>query len=226
MFRRLFYIVLPVLSALLLSSCSDDSGVDGPVDMQLWNIVTYTGHRSGTDGSVFTFRQVDDTPEIELTSDRTLPDDVETGSRLMIRYIPANGEAYASGPISLLSASRINQGPALTEWKDEYEQWDRDKVFLYSMWRTGMYINFHLRLTYSTEPRVFTLVLDPATKDSDMPGFYLVHIMDKVTDYHDRAYFASFDISEIWNRESVRGVTVRVANTNLDKDIFTFFKAN
>lgn len=217
---------LLLLFSLILLSCSDDSGIDGPVDMQLWDIVTYTGRQSDNGGSVFTFRQVDDSPEIVLTSDKVLPDDVEAGTRLMIRYIPESGESYKSGPVRLLGASKINQGSAETEWKDEYGDWNRDKVFLYSLWRTGTYLNFHLRLTYSAEPRIFTLVLDPATKDSDVPEFYLVHIMAKETDSHDRAYFASFDIGRIWSDPAVRGVKIHVANTNLDKQCFEFFKAN
>lgn len=225
-FRQFISRFLPVFLVLVMVSCSDDSGIDGPVEMQLWDIVTYTGRSASPGGSIFNFRQVDDSPEIVLTSDRQLPDDVEPGTRLMIRYIPESGKAYTSGPVTLLSASRINQGPAATEWKDDYNVWNRDKVYLYSMWRTGTYINFHLRLTYSTEPRVFTLVLDPSTRDWDVPEFYLVHIMDKVTDNHDRAYFASFDINELWSNPGVRGVRVHVANTNLDKDIFTFLKAN
>lgn len=223
--RHLFPLLPVILTAIALAGCSDEEGIDGPVDMQLWDIVTYTGTQSGETGSVFTFRQVDDTPEITLTSTKTLQE-VEPGTRLMIRYIPESGKAYMSGPINLLAASRITNGKAETEWKDEYSAWDRDKVFVYSAWRTGSHINFHLRLTYSTDPRVFNLVLNPATAESDMPEYYLVHIMSAQTDYHDRAYFASFDISEMWDKPEVMGVTVRVANTNLDKDIFTFYKSN
>ncbi len=222
---RIVLLVVLLLGLAQFSSCSDDDGVDGPVDMQLWDIVTYEGPASASSGSVFSFRQVDDSPLVTLSSDVTLKE-VDNGTRLMIRYIPEGGKPYVSGNIRLLSASRINQGPADKEWKDEYSQWNRDKVYLYSAWRTGSHINFHLRLTYSTEPRVFTLVLDPATADSDVPEFYLVHIMNEPTDYHDRAYFASFDIGEFWNRPGVSAVKIRVANTNLDKYIFTFCKAN
>lgn len=222
---RLMLLAFMLLGIGALTSCSDDEGVDGPVDMQLWDIVTYEGAQSAGSGSVFTFRQVDDSPLVTLTSDRALKE-VDKGTRMVIRYVPESGKPYVSGNINLISAARINQGPAEKEWKDEYSKWDRDKVFLYSAWRTGSYVNFYLRLTYSTEPRVFALVLDPATAESEIPEFYLVHIMSEPTDYHDRAYFASFDIGEIWARDGVSAVKIHVANTNLDKDIFTFRKAN
>lgn len=223
-FPRLFSLLAVALS-LITASCSDDDGIDGPVDMQLWDIVTYEG--SGTDGkgSVFTLRQVDDSPLVTLTSTAGIRE-IDPQTRLMIRYIPENGKAYTSGPVRLLGASKINNGTAETEWKEEYDGWNRDKVFLYSVWRTGSYMNFHVRLTYSTDARIFKLVADPSTLDTEYPDLYLVHIMAEVTDYHDRAYFASFDIEDVWNSPKTRGVRIHLANTNLDKDIFTFHKTN
>ncbi|MCM1076016.1 MAG: hypothetical protein NC411_01485 [Bacteroides sp.] len=220
-FYRSFTLI--ILISLLFVSCSDDDGFDGKVEAQLWDIVTYEGPKTDGSGSTFTFRQVNDTPLITLTSDKSLGD-TETGNRLMIRYIPLSGIAYQSGQINLISASMINQSAVKTEWKEEYNEWDRDKVFLYSIWRTGSFINFHLRLTYSAEPRIFTLAPDTLTLGTVMPEFYLVHVMSTPTDNHDRAYFASFDFSEFWNTPAVKGVKIHVANDNLDKDIFTFDK--
>ncbi|WP_297063696.1 NigD-like C-terminal domain-containing protein [uncultured Duncaniella sp.] len=217
--------LLAILTSFVLTSCNDDDGIDGPVEIALWDIVTYEGKGSDGKGSVFTLRQVDDSPLVTLTSTSGLQD-IEAPTRLMIRYIPEGGEAYVSDRIQLLGASKINTGEAATEWKDDYDNWNRDKVFLYSAWRTGTYINFHLRLTYSTEPRIFNLVLDPDTRQSETPEFYLVHIMAEETDYHDRAYFASFDIGEIWNDPKTKGVKIHIADTNLNKDIFTFYKNN
>lgn len=215
------------MALALCNSCSDDDeGVDGPVEMQFWDIVTYNGTTEGADLSTFTFRQVDDSPLISLVSPRLLPDEIEAGTRMVIRYIPESGHAYISGKIKLLSASRINQGPVATEWKDEFDNWNRDKVYLYSVWRTGSYLNFHVRLTYNTEPRLFQLAADPATLSSDFPDVYLIHVLAEPTDYHDRAYFASFDISQIWDSPDVKGIRLHVANTNLEQSKFTFVKNN
>lgn len=219
---------LKLLTLLLIpaffTSCTDESGVDGPVEIQLWDIATYLGYSNETGQSSFSFRQVDDSPEVNLTSTVMLPEEIIAGTRMVLRYIPESGKAYTSGPIRLLGASRINQEPVETEWKDEFNDWNRDKVFLYSTWRSGNYLNFHVRLTYDTEPRIFTLAADPATISSEWPDVYLVHVMATPTDYHDRAYFASFDISEIWANPTVKGIRLHVANTNLDKHEFTFVK--
>ena len=48
--------------------------------------------------------------------------------------------------------------------------------------------------------------------------------MASPTDYHDRAYFASFDIAGVWNSPQTKGIRLHVANTNLDQQEFTFVK--
>lgn len=205
-----------------MTSCGVDDGVDGPVAIRLWDIVTYEG--SDSQGSVFTFRQVDDSPLITLTAPVKF-ESLEPGTRLAISYIPESGKAYTSGPVKLVSASKITQSKLETEWNDDYALWDKDPVYVYSMWRSGSYINLDSKLTYTSEPRIFRLVVDPATSDSESPKLYLVHILPDDTDNHDRAYIASFDISDLWVRPNVREVRVHVANSNLNKDIFTFKKS-
>jgi len=118
----------------------------------------------------------------------------------------------------------VTQSAVTTEWRDEYDAWDKDRVYVYSAWRTGRYINVHVRLTYSPEPRIFCLAVDPSTLGTAWPDVYLVHVIDGDVDNHDRAYYASFDIDAVWSRPGVEGVRLHIANSNLDKQIFTFPK--
>lgn len=222
--RRLPQLIAICAAAILPAACSDNNGFDGPVEMQYWDIATYEGP-SSQGGSVFTFRQVNDSPVITLTSSSALPK-AEAGQRMAVRYIPESGKPYTSGPVRLLSASKVTQSDIATEWKDEYNDWARDKVYVYSIWRSGNYINVNVRLTYDTEPRTFCLAAAPGTLTSACPDVYLVHIMARETESHDRAYLASFDIGALWDRPSVSGLRIHVANSNLDKDIFTFKKTD
>ncbi len=222
--RQIFVILLGLMLPLLMSGCREE-GIDGTVEMTLYDIVTFNGNIDGR--ADFTLVKVDDTPEINLTADRSL--DVEQDripGRMLISYIPAGGKAYESGPVTLLSASLINSADVLTTWHDEYDGWDSDGVYLYSIWRSGRYINIHVRLTYTVEPRVFCMAADPSTLLSDYPDIYLVHILESPVDSHDRAYYASFDLSPVWDSDNVKGVRIHIANTNLDKQIFTFEKSS
>lgn len=217
--------LLPGLCALLtLVSCGED-GVDGPVAMELTDIVTFEGLEGST--GVFTFRKVDDTPVIRLTAAGFEPAGVPVGSRMMLRYVPLSGETYASGAVTVTGQAYITQSQIGLEWAPEYDAWDSSPVYVYSIWRSGQYINMHVRLPYVVNPRLFGLVADPSTLDAARPDVYLVHILpeDAVLTF-TREYYASFDLSPLWNEQAVSGITLHVANSNLDKHIFTFDKAN
>lgn len=221
-FSRLSLAIACIASTFSLASCREE-GIDGPVDMTCTDIVTFTGNEGGH--ATFTFNRVDDSPEIVLTSPSPLnAEGIEAGTRLLIRYIPESNKAYTSGPIKLLGGYSVTQSPVVTTWKEEYDRWDKDKVYVYSAWRSGHYLNMHVRLTYSTDPRIFCLAVAPGTADTPWPDVYLVHVISKDIDYHDRAYYASFDLSELWANPEVEGIRLHVANSNLDKQIFTFPK--
>ena len=212
------------LLALTLGSCGEE-GVDGPVEMTCTDMVTFTGNIGNR--ATFSFQKMDDSPEIILTAQSAInAEGVDEGTRMLISYIPHDNRAYTSGMVRLIGARAVTQSPIITEWREEYENWDKDKVYVYSAWRTGRYLNVHVRLTYSPDPRIFCLAADPSTLESAWPDVYLVHEMDGEVDNHDRAYYASFDINDVWGRPGVEGIRVHIANSNLDKQIFTFPKSN
>lgn len=225
MTRTIIHILILIIALSTLTSCLSDKGHDGPVDMTYADIATFEGNINGR--AQFTVRQVNDLPEATLIAHSSLqyaPEEEPTGKRMFIRYTPESKMPYTSGEITLLSASTVNQSTTKIESITDYPEWARDKVYLYSVWRTGKYLNFNVSLTYDSEPRVFCIVADESTLSNPYPDLYLVHIMKEPTDYHDRRYYASFDISEIWNRDNISGVKLHVSNSNLDKDIFTFDK--
>ena len=202
-----------------VTGCGHD-GVDGPVEMDFTEIVTFEGNRDGR--AVFTFCKVDDSPLITLTSSSPLVTDDEPGTRMLVNYTMPGNQPYTSGEITLRGWARITQSPVMTDNPDALKFWDLDPLWLYSVWRSGYYINLRVRLTYTAEPRVFGLVLDPATADSEYPTLYLAHIISTDVDYHDRDYYASFDISSVCSRSGVKGVRIYVNDTNIGRQIFTF----
>lgn len=209
---------------LLLAACRPD-GVDGPVAMPLTEIVTFEGNIGSGGEAVFSLFPDADSEPVTLVASAPLASDFDAPSRMLIRYAPLSGASGSPRSISLLGGSHINQGPVKTEWHSEYDAWDRDPVFLYSVWRTGPWLNFRLGLPYDDDPRLFTLALVPATAADPYPTLCLVHVLpDDAPDTFRRTIYASYDISEVWRQPTAKGVKVRVNNSNLPIHEFIFEK--
>ncbi len=222
--RNIIPLILPVF-IMAFSSCSvNDNTYDGEVTATLYDIVTFTGNDNGQ--AVFTFNQVDDSPEVTLRANGTLDDKrIEPGKRIYIAYQPVHGKAYVSDDIRLYSLASINNGTINTEESiADFPEWDRDKVYLLAAWRSGKYINLQTRLVYTKEPRKYRLVGDPETFGDHYPDVYLLHQLNEETDNFQRTFYASFDISPIWELPTCRGITLHISNSNLKQTIFTFNK--
>lgn len=152
---------------------------------------------------------------------------VSPGVCVMAGYSYTDGHVpYQPGTVSVRSFSYINNIEAMRLVEGAtVEGWDADPVELWSIWRGGTRIFMRLSLPYSTEPRRFRMVLDPATELDPVPTLLLWHERDKDTPTFDRRYYAAFNIARIWNDADVKGVKVRVANSlNPSQCEFTFMK--
>ena len=221
---KLTRFLLMMFAALSLAGCVNDDNVDGEIIPVLTDIVTFEGNTDGH--SHFTLVRVDDLPPVSLSGDIELNSaDLKAGQRVLMAYQPAEGQgAYQSGNITVRAVSLINNGNVEIWDRDRLEGWNDDPVYLYSIWRTGDYINLYCRLIYSTEPRRFALVASESSLETDIVNLYLVHDLPTPVNSHDRAYYASFNIADVWHRSSCKGVRVHVANSNLDKYSFDFLK--
>lgn len=210
-----------------LTGCVNDDTVDGPVAMPVTEMAVFAGNEEGR--AVLLVRETSDAPEAKLRADRALTSDrLKAGDRTLITYTPANGAGnpYEPGDISLRQALIITNGTVTAAGRKEIEGLMSEGVYVYSMWRMGRYINLHCRLVYSTTPRHFGLMADEATLDSEWPDVYLVHKLEEPTENHDRSYYASYDLGDVWERPTCKGVNIHVNNTNLQQDTFTFEKTN
>lgn len=206
--------------ALAMTACVNDDTVDGPVDMPITDLVQWVGNADGA--TSFKSWAGPDGPTAILTAAHELSTDTLTpGDRVLLTYLPPAGPG---GDITLRGINRINNGRFTVADTKEIDQSMIDPVYVYSLWRMGGFINLHCRLVYSTTPRRFGLVVSEATVGNDYPDVYLVHALPESVDYHDRAYYASWDIDSVWQLPSCKGLRIHVNNSNLDKDIFTFNK--
>lgn len=152
---------------------------------------------------------------------------VDPGMCVMVGYSYTDGHVpYQPGTVSVSSFSYINNiGVRKLADGASTDGWDADPVELWSIWRGGPRIFMRLSLPYSTEPRKFSLVLDPATEHEAVPTLLLWHERATDTPTFDRRYYAAFDIAPIWEDAALKGVRVRVANSlNPSQCEFIFMK--
>lgn len=226
MIKKLLFIgivLAVVFPALVLSSCNEDEG-NPNTRMALYDIVTFES--TGAEGSVFTFQKSGDSPLIKLDAIGFELDTekVSLGSRVLLGYYPKSGEAYVSGKIDVSGVGLINNDTTVVRPIERYD-WQANPVYLYALWRTGKYLNLHARLEYSSEPRMFGLVVDSLTLDDEIPQLYVVHNLMGQPENFERETYASFDIENVWNRPGCQGITVYVEDLNLGQDEYTFMKS-
>ncbi len=213
--------IFALLTALSPSGCAGSDSVDGPVDVTTWDIATFTGNSAGH--AIFTVSPGNDAPEAVLTAQRAVEsDNIKPGDRVYIAYVPADNRPYTTGPITLSAVTRINQADVEAVNFNPDGGWDNDPVYLLTVWRTGTYLNIYCRLPYSTEPRIFTVTADRATVGTPRPQLYLNHTLPENVNSFSRAYYASFDISAIWNLPATEAVDFHINNSNLPVTTYTF----
>lgn len=204
--------LISLVASAMLAACINADTVDGPVDMVRYDIVTFAGNDPGA--HFLLYAPGADSPvslRSETAIDTTL---VRPGCRVLLGY---TGPDAPGGVIGLRGLSTINSD-TLRGAPSEPAGWNADSVWLVSAWRAGQYVDMRLRLPYSEEPRMFALVLDSATLGSPVPQLYLAHRLPEGVDAgatFSRSYYASFDISDLWRRPEVTGVSVNVANANI-----------
>lgn len=209
-----------ILCIALLGSCRDTSGPTA-VNPSMRDIATFTGNASR--GAVFTLQQADDTTPVTLTASAAI--DAETyipGSRVYIDYTPASGMPYTSGAITLNYIANINTAELLALDMSQHTDWNATGVFLYSIWRTGPYINLHARLPYNPEPRKIALVIDKNSMDAAEAHLYFMHVTKPEYDTFERDYFMSYDLREFLSGHTPHELVVHVNNNNLPTKEFRF----
>ncbi len=218
---RLISALLCMAVLAATSGCATDDGPDSR-DAMLSDIVTLVSS-STSGGTIFSFQRYDDSEEIILQDPGYTNTDIEAGNRVLLYYYPESGLPYTSGTIKVRTLQMINNGSIATADLDRLN-WDTTPVWLNAVWRTGTYLNFRLRLSYSDAARHFSLTADNATLSNPMPDVYLVHDLDGQPESYLREAIASFDISDVWNLPTCTGITLHINDSNLPQTTYSFTK--
>ncbi len=210
-FTITFVLWLAILLVGLISvSCSSDGEKSGdglPSDMCA-DFATF--ENTSGNGSVFTLRKSGDSELITLTAPvRIDVGKIKPETRLIIYYTPSGGQMpYESGPIDLYGITAIQNGTPEPTPLAKIESWTSQSMKMVSLTRSGEYLDVWAELSLDARPERFTLALDEATADSAYPELYLVFTSDSQIG-RVRQYYASFDLSDIWDLASCEGVKIR-----------------
>lgn len=214
--------------SMSLSGCN---GNTGPFQEEFvsYDIVCFD-NQSNNSGATFSLYKPDADVKIEYHDPISRLDTalVKPGDRLLLGYVP-EGLPYESGRVRITGYSTIsNDALRVSEngVEQEMPHWRSNGIYLYSMWRTGPYLNVHGRLVYSENERTLSLVIDrhDVVDEKALPVLRLIYQSMEHLDNFEREFYASFDISALWDKDWVDGIEVRLNNTNLKQDSFIFKK--
>ena len=198
-------------AALSLGACNNSG--DNAV-AYFTDIVTLD---SSTDqGSVMTFRELNDSPVITLTSTTALPKD-NVGKRIVILYSPVGTTEHGvGGNVNLVNAG-LTYGagaPPLDAVVDTLDNWKSDEITFMQAYRSGKYLNLGMILPTNASLEKFRCYIDVTTLDNEYPELHVVYKAQVGYDSQSANFFGSYDISSLWNRPGVKGLKVLYTGYN------------
>lgn len=212
-----------VACSTIFTSCNSES--DGPAHAMYSAIVTFNGNYST--GSTYDYMSGAETMPITLFANHTLNSDyVKTGERLAIYfYTETDSLPTTSGPIDLQAVQRIQNGQVRIVPADSVADWASVQTPMTAMWRTGNYINMLMAADADALAKLntFSLLADATTVNDDYPVLYLINHSSEFA-IANTEYIASFNINEVLDIASCKGVIIRVNNTNADIRDYKFSK--
>lgn len=229
--RRLHRVLLLWAAVAFLTGMSACSNQDEePHPAILYNICDVA--QATDESSVFYLYRPDADKPIVLSAPRFSPIDSKgelpaAGTSGFLAYYPSNNEPYKDSEITVNDWVPIYNFDITIPDEDEETPTpaDTEAVQYLAGWRGGEKLYLRLRLPYSTLPRRFGLVADPATLDSPLPSIYLLNERSETAPTFDRQYYFAFEIAPVWNLTSVEGIRL-IVNDNLSGGIreFIFYK--
>lgn len=211
-FSLLFISLL--MMTLALGSCNDSETDEVMPADTIFDIATFV--EQGSSGAVFSLQRSQFSPELTLTA---VGQSINTGlfkvgDRVLIAYTPASGNPDVSGNINLYAMGLVTNGAVQIKTAAESDNFTSQPVRLASVWLTGKYLNFNVKVDCTLQPKTFTIYADESTMDSDCPELYLIFETDDAGSAYWQERYASFDISDVLlsGAEQFK-LTVRDANT-------------
>lgn len=217
------YILFTIIASVLLTSCSDDEYYqygDFRFDM-----VTYTGYDNEQGAATYINYPAGDNAPQTLIDRQYAPTDLQAGSRILLNYIIDSHNS--DGTIAITTRGYTQAFADSLRYTPIVSTIPMDSISLYSIWRTGNYINLHCRVKYTDSARLMALLADYKTINDDTVHCYLMHNTMGAQVYFWRRCYASFDISSVWNLQSCKTVRIHINDVAYrDQKYYDFTKTN
>lgn len=197
--------MVPVLMAAMLCSCNDDN--DTPIPSGAFTVFA-TLERLDNTGATFTTQELDDSELVTYVTTQELDSKIYTvGKRYVIVFSNQSGKRFQSGEITLYMAYSVFNGKAESHTAADCEAAFKDPVNLSMIYRTGKWLNVEATAPVGVQPKVFTVYVDQATINNEVPEVYVAFKTDNING-PERTFFGSFDLSPVWNLSTCHGLRV------------------
>lgn len=217
--------IMMAMSAFLMlfamTSCNDNSGNDTPdVYTDFMTLLSQNDN-----GCTLTMQRDMNSVPITYTSTQKFGDKVKVGDRVVVAYTMDGDRApYTSGAIRMLAYQLAVNGNVEWGTASDNQNWMSNKIQPTAIWMTGNYLNFNILGCYVSEAKRFAVIADESTMDQEMPTCYLVFISDNEGMGSWKNFYASIDMSEIWNNMDYDGFVLKFANDFNSQDQSITFK--
>lgn len=219
---RILLFFLPAM--ILMTGCNNDSSSENPYEGLFGCFATLTS--VSDDGVTF-----EATPEGPYSSPVTLvaswsgqdTKNFTVGNRYYIYYYNGTTDKpFQPGNIDLYLVANCANGEVK---RGPINEIDAMAVGTYSSQyvptMTGMYVNVFL--TSAGNASEFCLMADETTLNNEYPDLYVCIKINGVTAGGGKEYFGSFNVEEVWNNPSAKGIVVH-AEVNGIMQSFKFDK--
>lgn len=215
--KTILFLLLAVAS-ITLYSCNEDNGPEQIPDNLYADIVTI--YEKQDNSTIFHLQEKDDSQVAILTaSDFSINNyPFQKGDRVMISYVPKNGTRYVTDFITVYALSSVYTPEIITDEIKLYPDWDFASITVDNLWRTGNHINLYCRMTYYNDP-LFKVIIDKYSINNSHPDVYLTYDLQSGVESQEKSFVTSFDISEVWDLTTCRGITIHLNSNNTNKTI-------
>ena len=222
LFSHLVALILIFTASIVVTSCNSNNN-DYPETEFAYAIVTFES--TNDNGSVFTCIEEGDGPLVTFTSIQKVDTEViPVGTRILIVYTALNGNPSVSGQITVYGYQYVLNAELTEATAESTNSFSSMAQEVASIWRSGEWINVQTQCTYNKEPETYQLVVDESTLDDAYPVAYLIYQNRDLGNATTKPFYATFNISSLWNSETVKGLTVNYVNQSGKKTV-TFKKS-